>query len=139
MQTQITSLANGVEYERLANGAVIAYRMTEFSNASYDSLVKAVQDSIAYLSPSRPYLALYDLTKMRTPNPYGRRQTLQLVRSLAHISGRYVLISPPTYIGAILRRLVFEELGKQSAAVVGRVVFSYDEALEWLLEALPKS
>jgi hypothetical protein len=132
----VEQLGPGVTLERLAEGQIFVFTLSDVSRPTIDTWVAAVKNVTAGWPRHRPYFALNHFAgKNVSLSPYLRAAIKDLATYRPAQSGFIAAVLPRTFF-AQLMTLLLPAMNRGN--MISRIFFSREEALAWLEKALEK-
>lgn len=130
----LQTISTQLEHRWLHDGRVVAYIPQDTTRATVDVWVKTVSDDVLNWPTTRPFLAIHDFSRIGL-TPYSREQgeaVLKLVPTT--LTGRHAFVVARSVLGYGMRFFGMNRFSQLCPQLEPGFFFSFDAALEWVVE-----
>lgn len=131
----------GLTFERLRDGAIIAFTITEMSRDMIDAWANSAVSHLNEWPTGKPFLNLQDFSQIEsfTITPYFRERVKDITGPRPEINGRTAVIVPRNFTMHVVRMFtrLLPSMGRSSRE--RDIFFEREKGMAWLEEMLDDS
>lgn len=113
---------------------IVVFSVENTSRDTADAWANGIKEILATWPKEKPYLAIYDVSKIMSLTPYARKRTedVAVFASEQNLHGYTAIVLQNNILSTILKLFVQRDLTRKNAGFERRIFLKREEAIEWL-------